>query len=465
MSQHMRIIDVRGRGLAGQELTTIRPTGSDEEYITYRTTPKRYLEIDFEIRAKNKEDLRKKIDEINGFIETKEKVPIVFSDEPDMRYYGELESIEEDRELHHIGIHRGTIFILRDNYKYGQEKQYIIDGPSILENEGTATVKPVFELTATQKSTFAMISDGEQYNLIGRPAPADEIASSHQELIMHDNCQSTSGWTTADEVDNGSVTGSIKPENGAFVVDSIGSGSGWIGPSIKRDIGATLENMRFAAEVELLNTGNKTGMIEFYFLNNNDDVIFKIGIEDVYEHIDEVQGKFQTREAGNDNIVNHYVKADNRNMWNSFKGVLQVFVDNGYIRPYFALVMPNGSHNYIKSAERFIWTGLPFPSLLRVSQVQVALRNYAGTSLATMRVKDIKVWRYNPYEGIPYILDEGDVVTFDHVNDDLLINGEPRNDLKNFGGSFFSLKKGQNTIVVSPQDAFNATVKFRERYR
>jgi len=55
-------------------------------------------------------------------------------------------------------------------------------------------------------------------------------------------------------------------------------------------------------------------------------------------------------------------------------------------------------------------------------------------------------------------------VTFDHKNEDILINGEARNDLKNFGASYFKLKKGFNTIVVSP-DTFESEIKFRERFR
>src|SRR5690625_2495147 len=99
MLDHMRIKDVRGRGLKNQKLSTVRAIGADEDYITYKEKPSRYLEIDFEVRAGNKEALRKKIDEISGFIETKDKIPIVFSDEPDRTYFGEFAGVEENREL------------------------------------------------------------------------------------------------------------------------------------------------------------------------------------------------------------------------------------------------------------------------------------------------------------------------------------------------------------------------------
>ena len=56
MSQYMRIIAVRGRGITEQELTTVRVVGSDEDYVTYRTKPARFLEIDYEVRARIKKN-------------------------------------------------------------------------------------------------------------------------------------------------------------------------------------------------------------------------------------------------------------------------------------------------------------------------------------------------------------------------------------------------------------------------
>src|SRR5690606_26255381 len=158
------------RGITEQELTTVRVIGSNEDYVTYRTKPPRYLEIDYEIRAKDKEELRKKIDAVSAIIETTEKVPIIFPDEPNMTYYGEYAGAEQDVEYHHVGIHRGTIYILRDKYKYGPEKSVETTSDTfIVENSGTAEAEPIIELTATEKTTFAMVSNDEEYMIIGKP--------------------------------------------------------------------------------------------------------------------------------------------------------------------------------------------------------------------------------------------------------------------------------------------------------
>src|SRR5690625_3990620 len=233
----MRIIDVRGRGLTEQELTTIRAIGTDEYYVTYRTKPKRYLEIDYEVRAKSKEALRKKLDKISGFIETKDKVPIILPDEPDRTYYGEYASTddysEDNRRLHHLGRHRGTIFILRDPFKYGQEKELnFTDDSIIIDNKGTASAKPIIELTAKEKSTFAMISNGdEQYNLIGQPADVDEVLVDEKTQILYENGSTIDDWDYTS-----SSQGSFTQGSQGIQVGSYGSGSEWHGPRAEKEI-------------------------------------------------------------------------------------------------------------------------------------------------------------------------------------------------------------------------------------
>jgi hypothetical protein len=64
---------------------------------------------------------------------------------------------------------------------------------------------------------------------------------------------------------------------------------------------------------------------------------------------------------------------------------------------------------------------------------------------------------------IPYIVKQGDVVTFDHKSKDILVNGESRLDLKAFGGEYFPLNRGDNVIVTSP--ALPTKVTWREKFR
>src|SRR5690554_4130193 len=281
MTQYMRIIAVRGRGLTEQELTTVRVIGSDEDYVTYRTKPPRFLEIDYEIRAKNKEELRKKIDAVSAIIETTEKVPIVFPDEPDRTYFGEYAGAEESVEYHNVGIHRGTIYILRDKYKYGPEKTVETTSDTfIVENSGTAEAEPIIELTATEKATFAMVSNGEEYMMIGKPAEVDEQIVDEKVRVLYERGDTLSEWTSAGTQVDGVVTGQMTTDGTGIVVQSYGTNAGWHGPALMKEIDPIQDfevSMRLRVEATNPNT---TYRIEFYLFDEFMNVLGKMAIMD-----------------------------------------------------------------------------------------------------------------------------------------------------------------------------------------
>src|SRR5690625_4217457 len=82
-----------------------------------------------------------------------------------------------------------------------------------------------------------------------------------------------------------------------------------------------------------------------------------------------------------------------------------------------------------------------------------------------LRINSVEVFELSQTEEdqTPYIIYPGDIVTFDHVNADVLLNGELSKDT--FFGDFFELNKDVNTLTVSPSNTFDAQVKFRERWR
>ena len=95
------------------------------------------------------------------------------------------------------------------------------------------------------------------------------------------------------------------------------------------------------------------------------------------------------------------------------------------------------------------------------------MRTYGNTGTPNeIRIEHIKVTKLNKVEEdqTPYIAYPGDLITFDHKNADILINGESRADLKQLGASFFRLKKDENLLVVSPDDSFDVKCRYRPTY-
>src|SRR5690606_15713859 len=112
---------------------------------------------------------------------------LIFKDEPNRIYYALVDGEFELDEIFSTG--RGEItFICPDPYKYGPEKTYEFQDSGVVENEGTAEAEPIIELTATQKATFAMISNGiEEYNLIGTPSDDDVVVVDEKTSVLYEN--------------------------------------------------------------------------------------------------------------------------------------------------------------------------------------------------------------------------------------------------------------------------------------
>src|SRR5690606_4875943 len=116
-------------------------------------------------------------------------------------------------------------------------KTYEFQDSGIVENEGTAEADPIIELTATQKATFAMVSLGdEEYNLMGRPADVDEQIVDEKTLIFDERGDTLDTWTTAGTEVDGTVSGSLTTDGTGIVVSDYGTGSGWYGPALMKEI-------------------------------------------------------------------------------------------------------------------------------------------------------------------------------------------------------------------------------------
>jgi hypothetical protein len=152
--------------------------------------------------------------------------------------------------------------------------------------------------------------------------------------------------------------------------------------------------------------------------------------------------------------------------WQDYSGIIRIERIGNLWTAYFSTIK-DGKHTYPRGSDGSLYildVDNQFMSL--VSQVQVSFRIYPNTTAVPMRVNDLKVYKINnPTDNqIPYIAQAGDVIEIDHKLNSIQINGEDRKDLKDFGASFFALKKGSNLISYSPFSAVDLSIEWRERF-
>src|SRR5690625_87898 len=463
---YFMVNDVAGRGVNGKEIEMITVSNNDGAYVEGGRKPPRYLDVTITVKSPSFSDLRRKVDELNDILNTREDVPIVFDDETDMTYYGRLDSVNNLTEEHKI-YQAVLTFLCSDPYKYGPEVSKDLGDVDTVNNEGTVSANPVFELTAKEKTTFAMVSNGTdedaEYNLIGTPADVDEKLVDEKTLIFDETGDTIDEWSTDPDFSQGSFDSDI---NGIFV-DSYGTGDGWHGPGLIREINPTQD-----FEIEFL-TSVRTERPEMAFrtsLNFFDENMSELGLLRVWNKSTSTINKVIEARIGpytGANFENYLISSRNYNWMGQrvYNGIIRVTRKGNIYTFYAAHISQRGNH--IESiTETYVDTANEFSGRLKFIRIDAAIYGDNprpnGLSIKRVRVNglnDILI------DQTPYILYPGDVVTFDHKNEDILVNGEPRNDLKNFGGSFFTLKKGLNTIVVTPEDTFETRVSFRERFR
>lgn len=466
---------IKGRGPLDRTASSIEVPIMHGAHFRRVKTNTRTIEVEFTIKGSNTAKKRNSVDILNGFLNTEEPVELTFSDEIEMTYYGIFVGNNDLEEIRNFG--QGTLqFYCPDPFKYGKDRAYGLgDATTVFQNEGTAEVYPRFEVDVLQDITHVdYVHNNGNYMRIGVPATASQTTYELETLILHDTCSSLTGWTTADSVDHGYVAGSIISEGGRFKADTVGVAQQpyeWQGPSIKKSLSEPLSNYKMDCEFELLNVGNGTGMIEVYLKDANNNVVAKVGVEDIWRTEDITQAKFQLGNVGPDRFEK-YMRAKYDYGWNNFKGIMRIWshnnTENGErrIRPYFALIEPDGTHNWVSS--KYVYVDANNDYGQDITQVQIAMRTWAPTNqMAEMYVDDIKVFRINsPADNkVQYIAKAGDTLVIDHNTEEILRNGESIKVAKEYGASFFPLVPGENPIRQYPKGALDTTVKYQERFR
>jgi predicted phage tail component-like protein len=466
---------IKGRGPVKRTASIVEIPSMDGAHFRRVQTDIRVLDIEFTIKASDTTDLRYRVDLLNGLINYDEPRPIQFSDEPTKTYYGVSVGDADFDEIRSFGKGRLT-FECYDPFKYGEEEYKAVHGGEVtIVNEGNVDTKPRFEVLADRDIThldFVKKETGE-YMRLGSPSSVDTPTYNPKELVFEDDCSSTTGWATASSVDNGHVSGSMTTDGDAFYPETFGAvlePFSWQGPSIKRGLGATLQDFHVSVEIEHLNSSRETGMIEIYMLDIDNNVVAKIGIEDRWAEVSKMVGKFQLGIDGT-NRLSYSREPDKPTAWNDYTGVLQITRDSrggtNLIYPYFALVnKKTGRHEWVSSA--YTYTDYEGAYQTPVTQVQIATRKWPLTEPTSMRVKNVQVYRLNAAptpESVPMIARAGDRLVIDHATSDITVNGQSVKARKEFGASFFSIPPGVTEIVQNPGDVGSSNVYWRSRYR
>lgn len=411
-------------------------------------------------------------DELAEWLFTEEPAELEFDDEPGRTYYAVVQNTIDDLERF-VNWREGTItFLCVDPFSYGpEEKINIITDPMSVVNKGTAEAKPIIEMEAREPVTFAMVSNGEKYNMIGVPAEDDMDVVNQRNLIMQDNGEDLDLWTDSptevDPINEQIIDGEIGFDGTGFIAIDYGEGPKGHGPAIIRELDTAIQDYEIETIIDTrTDLKEENFRAELYLYDENMNNLGKIGVRDNSRNHHQRIGLGR---AG------HYVDGSTRYLIGSstYKhndlGKSSMFflrttrIGNKFT--FYIAHIKNGKHELPYSAQYIDaqgnWLG-------KLKFVQIYIRSFADRrDPYLVRFNDIKVFERITVEEdqTPYILNRGDIVTFDHEEYEILINGENAMPHKDFGGEFFRLKRGENLISVLPENAFITKLRFKPSYR
>jgi predicted phage tail component-like protein len=427
----------------------------------------RPLEVPVRIKAEDIADLQKVKEDLADWLITESVEELTFDDEPDRTYYAMIDGELDLEELVNRG--KGTLtFICPDPYKYGLTKVQRSDSGTVTaRNEGSVEALPTFEIEVDADYTNIDISNGNLINRIGRVVNIEDYAASREERVFNDSLSSLTGWAKTEgavHID-GLATGNMKVDDGRFIAADFGvMNDTWHGPFYKKSIGQTLTDFRVETMVELVNTGeDKFGKVEVYVLDENNLSVCMLTIKDVDSSGKRIYATL--RMGGGDQGFKDLISThgDQESTYWNFYGILRIERVGNRWTAYVAKVDKTTGKHTARSFVEYYDTEQQF--MRQPTQVGIYLAQYGERKVASLRADEVKVDKINQLTAnqIPYIVSAGDIVTFDHKSQVILINGEPRMDLKAFSGEFFKLNRGVNTISTSPPLPIKAT--WRERYK
>lgn len=335
--------------------------------------------------------------------------------------------------------------------------------PIILNNKGTAETYPVIKAIPKEPITFLDMVKDNAYMRIGEPIYEGMVPTKAYDRILVDSFASMVGWgalTAGSVLPDGIVGGNMKTTGGSFEADSFGNNpNGWVGPAVKKSFSEPLQDFAIDLEVTSRNTQGFTGKLQAAFLDASNNVVMSMALMDGAVGVQENRAIFK---LGERSILNE--KGSNHGSYNNETVHLNFTRKGQEITAYVYKQTGDVRDGRIRQIYKDLLNEYQTP----ITQIVVYMAKYKEYSTFPMSFNHLivdKLYSLSEMQ-IPYIANPGDIIEIDHFKSRILINGEDKKDLKDFGASFFPLDKGDNVLVLSPFASLEKVdIDWRSRYK
>lgn len=420
------------------------------------------------------------LNELVKFFDYDRSVPLQFKSQNwywNAYFEGPIELEKYNRNFWQFSIN----VVLTDPYKYaveGTKNTAISDQVSVVST-GTADSPIIVQATALKNASyFSITKNDEDYFMIGDD-DLDKKVEDYTPTLFNDEMRSFFGWTKVtngtinDNVTGGTVGGAMTMSSSkdAFMLNesSVTSTSGWNGAEYKHSFGKSTQD--FSSTVKIHVNQSKKGATHAtqYVYDTDNRVIASIGYSNprATQNIGTIHVTLFDQN-GNQKTIYRYTNAPKFYTWKHIVIYMRLkrIGDKFYIKTwkYDEVDYPKRITPVDVTEKVFIDSGNFYQRPISAVSIYIAKNgnNYhmPTTILGSYNHEILP----KPPKARDLIIKKGDLININMEEKTVTINEEPALDLKTFGSDFFNINKGINECMIYPENTYDTTVYWQDRY-
>lgn len=420
------------------------------------------------------------LNELVKFFDYDHSVPLQFKSQKwywNAYFEGPIELEKYNKTFWQFSIN----IVLTDPYKYaveGTKNTAISDQVSVVST-GTADSPIIVQATALKNASyFSITKNDEDYFMIGDD-DLDKKVEDYTPTLFNDEMRSFFGWTKVtnstinDNVTGGTVGGAMAMSSSkdAFMLNesSIAVTSGWNGAEYKHSFGKSTQD--FSSTVKIHVNQSKKGATHAtqYVYDTDNRVIASIGYSNprATQNIGTIHVTLFDQN-GNQKKIYSYTNAPKFYTWKHIVIYMRLkrIGDKFYIKTwkYDEVDYPKRITPVDVTEKVFIDAGNFYQRPISAVSIYIAKNgnNYhmPTTILGSYNHEILP----KPPKARDLIIKKGDLININMKEKTVTINEEPALDLKTFGSDFFNINKGMNECMIYPENTYDTTVYWQDRF-
>ena len=420
------------------------------------------------------------LNELVKFFDYDHSVPLQFKSQKwywNAYFEGPIELEKYNKTFWQFSIN----IVLTDPYKYaveGTKNTAISDQVSVVST-GTADSPIIVQATALKNASyFSITKNNEDYFMIGDD-DLDKKVEDYTPTLFNDEMRSFFGWTKVtngtinDNVTGGTVGGAMAMSSSkdAFMLDesSITGTSGWNGAEYKHSFGKSTQDFSSTVKIHV-NQGKKGATHAAQYIYDTDNrVIASIGYSNprATQNIGTIYVTLFDQN-GNQKKIYSYTNAPKFYTWKHIVIYMRLkrIGDKFYIKTwkYDEVDYPKRITPVDVTEKIFVDAGNFYQRPISAVSIYIA-KNGSNYHMPTTILGS-----YNheilpkPPKARDLIIKKGDLININMAEKTVTINEEPVLDLKTFGSDFFNINKGMNECMIYPENTYDTTVYWQDRF-